>query len=782
MIVKEPINSNLYWDNRFTEDWEHCKGPEQSRFFARIAIENLPRWLIGQLRREALTIADWGCAQGDGTDVWASYIDAQQIVGIDFSANAIEQATQRYPAIRFINEDWLLTGTDQGESFDVVFSSNTLEHFHKPYEVLHAIANHAKKAIALILPYKELERIDEHFFSFLPENIPLVLKNGFRLVWSRIVDCRTLPNTSWGGEQILLVYADPKWMDDLGLALKDCLIEQVDAESQIVTLNQAVVERDKQIASFNQTMVEQDEQIANLNQRMVEQDEQIANLNQRIVEQGEQISRFNQAGAERDRKITNLNEAVVERDRKIISLNQAIAEYGKQLDLVTTSISWRLTRPLRWIKHAARFFKSSQERYQIIKSIYWKLPEFLRRRLNNLRHKYVTKHLASLYRYAEQPNAQSVGGEEYCPSWLKMASQYTKIAVIPCAFEFDELVNQRPINAAKYFAEEDYFVLYVAWQWTRDEKLSKGCCQVWRNIHQIPLFEFIHNANSLVTNNLDSLFLLTLPAPLLVNLVPILRQHGFSIVYDIMDEWEEFHRVGQAPWYIRDVEDNLILQSDFVCAVAPSLSEKFSYLRTDIEIIGNGYCAEVIGLDKRGIAGTLKATEKIVGYFGHLTDAWFDWNLLFELAESNKEIKFEIIGYGEPEWANARVKLIENITLIGKIHPNELHNYVRRWSAGIIPFREGRLARAVDPIKIYEYLYFGLPTLVTGVKHIKDYPATVYSSREDIFLCLNELLAIDMPDDEHLEEFLQRSTWRARFSHLKAQLETSRKIRMLYVC
>jgi hypothetical protein len=515
---------------------------------------------------------------------------------------------------------------------------------------------------------------------------------------------------------------------------------------------------------------------------IVEQSEQISSLNQAGAERDRKIIDLSEAVAERDKKIINLNEAVAERDKKIIGLNQVIAEYGKQLDLITTSISWRLTRPLRWIKHAARFFKSPHERYQIIKSIYWKLPEFLRKRLNNLRHKYVTRHLASLYRYAEQPSAQSVGGEEYCPSWLKMANQSTKIAVIPCAFEFDELVNQRPINAAKYFAEEDYFVLYVAWQWTRDEKLSKGCCQVWRNIHQVPLFEFIDNANSLVTNNLDSLFLLTLPAPLLVNLVPILRQHGFSIVYDIMDEWEEFHRVGQAPWYKRDVEDNLILQSDFVCAVAPSLSEKFSYLRTDIEIIGNGYCAEVIGLDKRGIAGTLKATEKIVGYFGHLTDAWFDWNLLFELAESNKEIKFEIIGYGEPEWANARVRSIENITLIGKIHPNRLHNYVRCWSAGIIPFREGRLASAVDPIKIYEYLYFGLPTLVTGIKHIKDYPATVYSSREDIFLCLNELLAIDIPDDEHLEAFLQHSTWQTRFSHLKAQLETSRKIRMLYVC
>src|SRR5659263_80147 len=117
------VNSGAYWDARFAENWEAFEGPTQSRFFARIAIEHLPRWLIEQLKRQSLTLADWGCAQGDGTDVWASYLDAQQIVGVDFSAVAIEQAVQRYPAIRFINVDWLAKDCDQEETFDVVFLS-----------------------------------------------------------------------------------------------------------------------------------------------------------------------------------------------------------------------------------------------------------------------------------------------------------------------------------------------------------------------------------------------------------------------------------------------------------------------------------------------------------------------------------------------------------------------------------------------------------------------------------------------------------------------------------
>jgi len=159
------VDSDLYWNTCFAENWDASHGASQSRFFARIAIDHPPRWLTEQLKRQSLTLADWGCAQGDGTDIWASYIDSQQIAGIDFSSVAINQATRRYPAIRFINEDWLADAGDQGDTYDLVFSSNTLEHFHKPSDVLQALCKRARRAVGLALPYGELERHYEHFFT-----------------------------------------------------------------------------------------------------------------------------------------------------------------------------------------------------------------------------------------------------------------------------------------------------------------------------------------------------------------------------------------------------------------------------------------------------------------------------------------------------------------------------------------------------------------------------------------------------------------------------------------
>src|ERR1700743_1156718 len=85
MSTIKDINSDSYWNLRFEENWKSFEGPKQSRFFAKLAIKNLPQWLIKQIKQQRLTLADFGCAQGDGTDCWTNYINAGQITGVDFS-------------------------------------------------------------------------------------------------------------------------------------------------------------------------------------------------------------------------------------------------------------------------------------------------------------------------------------------------------------------------------------------------------------------------------------------------------------------------------------------------------------------------------------------------------------------------------------------------------------------------------------------------------------------------------------------------------------------------
>ncbi|CUA92849.1 methyltransferase domain-containing protein [Thiomonas bhubaneswarensis] len=772
MKAENNINSGIYWNHRFEENWEAFQGPAQSRFFARLAIENLPQWLTDQLQRQSLTLCDWGCAQGDGTDVWASYIGSERLAGVDFSSIAIEQAAQRYPAIQFLCEDWLTDREEKQSVFDVVFSSNTLEHFYRPYAVLKEICNRATKALILAIPYRELDRHHEHFYTFLPGNIPSKIGDGFRLVWSRVIDCRNIKNTAWSGEQIILVFAKEDWVDSFGLTLENLAIEQTDYTSEIGSLQQTITERDGQIASLNHAVAERDGQIASLNHAVAERDGQIASLNHAVAERDGQIASLNHAVAERDGQIASLNHAVAERDGQISILNHEVMK-------IRQSTSWRITAPVRQVRRLILASTREDARYALLKSIYWGLPERLRILLNKPRHNFVARRLCAFGENCVASDQTRSVDAAYMMPWVARALAENKIAVIPCGFEFDELVNQRPINAAKHYSAKGFLVLYVAWQWTPEESLSKGVGEVFSNVIQVPLYEFLKGYRYIPLENKVGHYIITMPARQFTNTVDAWRSNGGIVIYDIMDEWEEFNRAGQAPWYDKSLELELVLKADFVSAVSPKLQQKFQHIRTDIAVIGNGYTPSTLGVSNKGIAGKRHDDCIVIGYFGHLTEAWFDWDLLFSVARQSADYYFEIIGYGEPEWVQRKIAQFDNISLVGKVFPANLHAYVSRWNVAIIPFVQSDLSDAVDPIKIYEYLYFGLPVVVTGIDHLRYYPKTYFATSSTIREVIAQALA-DTTTADVLEAFLSKTTWEARFDSLMTLVSAKKGLFVLY--
>jgi len=434
------------------------------------------------------------------------------------------------------------------------------------------------------------------------------------------------------------------------------------------------------------------------------------------------------------------------------------------------------------IRLANRLVGSSHKAcYEFAKAIYWRLPKTFRLHLMTVRIRMVSQRLT-----AGISDSISSGGESslsrLASPWLARANNSEKIAVVSCGFEFDELVNQRPINAAKYFADQGYFVIFVAWQWSPREKLIKGCAEVQSAIFQVPLYDFLDATQVLHTREDDrSLFLVTFPAIPLVDLVRPLRSKGLSIIYDIMDEWECFFKVGQATWYDMQLERSLVLESDHVMAVSPSLVDKFSSLRNDINLIGNGYSAATIGPEHKFVAKRKNVSEHIVGYFGHLTDSWFNWDFLFSAVSKLPDVKFEIIGYGAPDWVFSKAVEFPNLSLVGKILPRDLHTLARHWSAALIPFKESPLAEAVDPIKIYEYLYFALPVVSTGIKHIQHYPYTSFATTDHEFIfSIKQAISCEM-DLQSLDDFLQQTTWSKRFSNIENLLNSNTLARLYAV-
>jgi len=212
------LNSREYWDKRFSDDWEKNGGEEQTTFFAEIAMQNLPESLKKIIIDNNLSILDWGCAEGEGTCRIKKEFKESHVVGLDFSSIAVKKAKKNYPHLEFINSEL----KENNSKFDVIFSSNCLEHFDNPKNVMGEFFKFANDYVILLLPFREFKRIPEHQYTFDLDSFSMYSDENF-LVYSKIIDTSIMENSFWYGEQILVVYVNKnaRGVESLKLTLAD---------------------------------------------------------------------------------------------------------------------------------------------------------------------------------------------------------------------------------------------------------------------------------------------------------------------------------------------------------------------------------------------------------------------------------------------------------------------------------------------------------------------------------------------------------------------------------
>jgi hypothetical protein len=77
----------------------------------------------------------------------------------------------------------------------------------------------------------------------------------------------------------------------------------------------------------------------------------------------------------------------------------------------------------------------------------------------------------------------------------------------------------------------------------------------------------------------------------------------------------------------------------------------------------------------------------------------------------------------------------------------------------IIPFKVGKLADAVDPIKVYEYLALQLPVVSFRIPQISSYPYTRTVETTDQFVAALDLAVTTRVDGAAVRAFLEANTW-----------------------
>jgi polysaccharide pyruvyl transferase CsaB len=353
-----------------------------------------------------------------------------------------------------------------------------------------------------------------------------------------------------------------------------------------------------------------------------------------------------------------------------------------------------------------------------------------------------------LARFADEQATQSLK-----PTWVVVATT-----------PFRRSEGQRAVHMAQELRRTGCPVIYSWWRWGVDES----------ELHDADLQGILLLPFDLLTERDDDIIaalpggehriLIEFPAPGLFGLVAKAHSAGWITIYDVVDDWEAFHSVGQAPWYDRDFERHLLRTADLVTAAsAPLIHKVMLQGRREVAHLPNAASASI-----RSMAGLPPAESKVtIGYFGYLSPAWFDWPLVSRLARRHPEWQIQLIGYGAPDQIQ---RLPANISLIGERPQEQLGAIAASWNAALVPFKPGPVAHAADPIKTYEYLALGLPVVLSGgMNPPLGAEGLVYQARSeeefDQAVCRAIASAPEMRQER--QKFAEGNTWRHRADELQ---------------
>ena len=183
-------------------------------------------------------------------------------------------------------------------------------------------------------------------------------------------------------------------------------------------------------------------------------------------------------------------------------------------------------------------------------------------------------------------------------------------------------------------------------------------------------------------------------------------------VYYCVDEHAQFE--GFDPNYVVREERRQIDAADVVITTSAALFESKSRLHPNTHLVRHGadtaHFARAFDDDLPVPADLAGVSRPVIGFFGVLHH-WIDCRLIAAVARKRPDYTFVLIG--EVLTDVGALRALPNVRLLGRRAYTTLPEYCKVFDAAMLPFKHTAMTRAVNPIKMREYLAAGLPVIST---------------------------------------------------------------------
>lgn len=356
---------------------------------------------------------------------------------------------------------------------------------------------------------------------------------------------------------------------------------------------------------------------------------------------------------------------------------------------------------------------------------------------------------------------------------LKQAKKYQKIIIID-SIPWDVKLKQRPHHFAYEFNKLGYFVIYIelANYFKKYRFVKKGLITL-NSYDLLDLFKGLNIPKFLLIPN-------TSPTPL--NNIKIAKSAGFKLIYDYIDEFHE-DISGDLSNQLK-IWNYFLKNRPLLCTVTANrlLKELTVQFSKNQKIILSKNAVNIDHFDYKNFTKLetpldmkkiLSRKNPIIGFYGAMAP-WIDYDLLNNLAKKHKNWEFVFLGidYGN---AISELNKARNIHFLGPKDYSHLPNYAKCFDCAIIPFKKGEIAKATSPVKLFEYMAAGLPTVCTkDLEECKGYDYVYIAKNEDEF---SKYLgqAIKEGKDEIVKERLleqaKENTWEQRVKEIDKNIK-----------
>jgi glycosyltransferase involved in cell wall biosynthesis len=255
-----------------------------------------------------------------------------------------------------------------------------------------------------------------------------------------------------------------------------------------------------------------------------------------------------------------------------------------------------------------------------------------------------------------------------------------------------------------------------------------------------------------------------------------------AVLYQVVDDYLAYPGVSDSARIRLDREERKLAGlADLVVVTSDHLLDVKRHLHENMLVVRNGVDERTLEEGKRG-SGTVPkdlvgARRPILGYIGGITEK-LDLELLEKVANAGIGT-LALVGSVNVYGADARERLTRleaspHVIFTGRKDASLVPDYVRAFDVCLVPYRLGNQARAIDPLKLYEYLAFGKPTVsvaIPSVERFRDVLTIAHDPDEFVRRVAEATQDSDPALAERRRQVARENSWEHRAEVISEALE-----------